>query len=106
MLHPFSKICFGHFKNSPKGELDALKDLSQNKHIIKTFEKGNSIVIVDGDKYIKKMENYVNDTCNFQRIAVNDDDFLNIIISLEKCITKFVKSFLPLTVCLKKHKDI
>ena len=106
-MHPFSEICFGHFKNSPKGELDALKDLSQNKHIIiKTFEKGNSIVIVDGDKYIKKMENYVNDICNFQRIAVNDDDFLNIIISLEKCITKFVKSFLPLTVYLKKHKDI
>ena len=42
-----------------KGEFDALKNLSQNKQIvIQKSDKGNSIVIVDRDKYIEKMENF------------------------------------------------
>ena len=50
-------------KNVPqylsKREFDALKNLSQNKQIvIQKSDKGNSIVIVDRDKYIEKMENF------------------------------------------------
>ena len=41
-----------------KKKKDALKNLSQNKNIvIQKSDKGNTIVIVDRDKYIKKMEN-------------------------------------------------
>ena len=45
-----------------KGKFDALKNLSQNKQIvIQKSDKGNSIVIVDRDKYIQKMENVLSD---------------------------------------------
>ena len=43
-----------------KGEFDVLINLSQNKQIvIQKSDKGNSIVIVDRDKYIEKMENFI-----------------------------------------------
>ena len=49
-----------------KGEFDALKSLSQNKQIVfQKTDKGNSIVIVDRDKYIEKMEK-----SQFQKIAL------------------------------------
>ena len=42
-------------QDQSKGEFDVLKNLSQNKQIvIQKSEKGNSIVIVDRDTYIKK----------------------------------------------------
>ena len=45
-----------------KGEFDFLKDLSQNKQIvIQKSDKDNSIVTVDRDRYIKKVENFFND---------------------------------------------
>ena len=53
-----------------KKEFDALKNLSQNKHIvIQKSYIGNSIVIVDRDKYTKKMEN-LNDQSKFQKTTV------------------------------------
>ena len=42
-----------------KGEFDALKNLSQNKHIgIQKPDKGSSTVIVDRDKYLKKWRTF------------------------------------------------
>ena len=75
-----------------KGEFDALKNLSQNKQIdIQKSDKdnsivikGNSIVTVDRDKYIEKMENFSSDQNKFQKIAWKDDNFLSFIISQEK----------------------
>ena len=53
-------------KHLSKGEFDALKSLSQNKQIVfQKTDKGNSIVIVDRDKYIEKMEK-----SQFQKIAL------------------------------------
>ena len=59
-----------------KGELDALKNLSQNKHTgIQKSDKGSSTVIVDRDKYLKKMENFLSDQSEFKKTAVKDVDF-------------------------------
>ena len=58
-----------------KGELDALK----NQIVIQKSDKGNSIVIVDRDKYIEKMENFLSDQSKFQETALKDDNFLNFI---------------------------
>ena len=59
-----------------KGEFDALKNLSQNKHIgIQKPDKGSSTVIVARDKYLKKMENFLSDQSEFKKTAVNDLDF-------------------------------
>ena len=75
-----------------KREFDALKHLSQNKHIFQKSVKGISIVIVDRKKCIKKIENFLHDQSKFQKTAVNNYDFLNFIISQEKHIDKFYKN--------------
>ena len=44
------------------------KHLSQNKYIvIEKSDKGYSIVIVDRDKYIKKMEKFLSNKANFRK---------------------------------------
>ena len=68
-----------------KGKFDSLRKLSHNKQIVfQKSDKGNSIVIVDRDKYIEKMENFLSDQSKFQKIALKDDNFLNFITSQEK----------------------
>ena len=42
-----------------KVEFDAQQILSQNKHITQKSDKGNSIVVVERNKYIKKMDNFL-----------------------------------------------
>ena len=72
-----------------KGEFDALKNLFQSKQIVnQKSDKDNSIVKVDRDKYIEKMENYLSDQSKFQKITLKDDNFLNFITSQEKHIDK------------------
>ena len=45
-----------------KEELSALTNLSKNKDIIiQKSDKGNSVVIVDKDTYVKRMENLLSD---------------------------------------------
>ena len=61
-----------------KGEFDALKS-QNNQIVIQKSDKGNSIVIVDRDKYIEKMENFLSDQSKFQETALKDDNFLNFI---------------------------
>ena len=68
-----------------KGEFDALKNLSQNKHIvIQKSDKDNTIFIVDREKYIKKMEKFLSDQRKFQKTTVRNDDFLTFITSQNK----------------------
>ena len=46
----------------PKGEFDALKNRSRNKQIvIQKSEKCNYIDIVDWEKYVEKMKNFLSD---------------------------------------------
>ena len=66
--------------------------MSQNVHIvIQKSDKGNSVVIIDRDKYTKKMKNFLSDQNKFQEKTVKDDDFLNLIINQEKQINKIFK---------------
>ena len=66
--------------------------MSQNEHIvIQKSGKGNSIVVIDRDKYTKKMKNFLSDQNKFQEKTVKDDDFLNFIINQEKQINKIFK---------------
>ena len=78
---------------------------SQNKQIvIQKSEKDNSIVIVNRNKYIEKIENFLSDKSKFQKTAVKNDNFLNFITSQEKHIDKIFKKFMTLPACLKKLK--
>ena len=64
-----------------KEEFDALKNLRNKQIVIEKSDKGNSIVVVDRDKYIEKMENILSDQSKSQKIALKDDNFLNFITS-------------------------
>ena len=78
-----------------KVEFYALINLSQNKQIIiQKSDKGYSIVIVDRDKYIEKIENFLSDQSKFHKTDVKDDNFLNFVTSQEKPIEKiYIKLF-------------
>ena len=64
-----------------KEEFDALKNLRNKQIVIEKSDKGNSIVVVDRDKYNEKMENILSDQTKSQKIALKDDNFLNFITS-------------------------
>ena len=89
-----------------KEEFDALKNLRNKQIVIEKSDKGNSIVVVDRDKYIEKMENILSDQSKSQKIALKDDNFLNFITSQKNALMKFIKSLLTRTACLKKHENM
>ena len=89
-----------------KEEFDALKNLRNKQIVIEKSDKGNSIVVVDRDKYIEKMENILSDQSKSQKIALKDDNFLNFITSQKNALVKFIKSLLTRTACLKKHENM
>ena len=66
--------------------------LSKIKQIvIQKSGKGNSIVIVDRDKYVERMKNFWSDQSKFQKIALKDESFLNFVTSQEKRIDEIYK---------------
>ena len=101
---------FRSYNNVPqhlsKEEFDALKNLRNKQIVIEKSDKGNSIVVVDRDKYIEKMENILSDQSKSQKIALKDDNFLNFITSQKNALIKFIKSLLTRTACLKKHENM
>ena len=65
---------------------------SQKKEIIiQKSDKSDSIVIVDIDKYIKKIMNFLSNQSKFRKTVVKDDNFLNFITSQKKRISKIYK---------------
>ena len=69
-------------QNLSKEELAALTNLSKNKDIvIQKPDKGNSVVIVDKDTYIKRMENLLS-----EKVTLKNDAFLNFVVNQEKRI--------------------
>ena len=101
---------FRSYNNVPqhlsKEEFDALKNLRNKQIVIEKSDKGNSIVVVDRNKYIEKMENILSDQSKSQKIALKDDNFLNFITSQKNALIKFIKSLLTRTACLKKHENM
>ena len=70
-----------------KEELAALTNLCKNKDIvIQKSDKGNSVVIVDKDIYIKRMENLLSDHRKFEKVTLKNDAFLNFVVNQEKHI--------------------
>ena len=68
-----------------KEELAALTNLSKNKDmVIQKSDKGNSVVIVDKDTYIKRMENLLRGQRKFEKVTLKSDAFLNFVVNQEK----------------------
>ena len=80
-------------QNLSKEELAALASLSKNKDIvIQKSDKGNSVVIVDKETYIKRMENLLSDERKFERVTLKNDTFLNFVVNQEKSIDTIFKN--------------
>ena len=80
-------------QNLSKEELAALASLSKNKGIvIQNSDKGNSVVIVDKETYIKKMENLLSDERKFERVTLKNDAFLNFVVNQVKRINTIFKN--------------
>ena len=79
-------------QNLSKEELTTLTNLSKNKDIIiQKSDKGNSVVIVDKDTYVKRMENLLSDQRKFEKVTLKNDAFLNFVVNQEKRIDTIFK---------------
>ena len=58
-----------------------MASLSENKVFL---IRRNSVVIVDKDTYIKKMENLLSDQRKFEKVTLRNDAFLNFVVNQEK----------------------
>ena len=80
-------------QNLPKKELEALASLSKNKNIvIQKFGKGNSVVIVDKETYIKTIKNLLNDQRKFKRVTWKNNAFLIFVVNQQKRIDTIFKN--------------
>ena len=70
-----------------------MASLSKSKDIvIQKSDKGNSVVIVDKETYIKGMENLLSDERKFERVTLKNDAFLNFVVNQEKHIDTIFKN--------------
>ena len=81
--------------NLSLNELNALKQLSRQKDIIiQKADKGNTVVIVDKNTYVDKMNSILKDTSKFQELKIEPGKELNYIVSLEKKLRDVYKLLL------------
>ena len=63
------------------------------------------MVIVDKEKYVENMDNFLSDQNLFQKNSSKMIIFLILLPGKKNALIKFIKVFLTLTACLKKYKD-
>ena len=54
-------------------------------------DKGNSVVIVQRQDYVEKMNHILSDQKKFSKVSLKDDILLNFAINQEKHVDKFFK---------------
>ena len=83
--------------NSPpsdlsKDEFESLCKLkNENNLVIQKADKGNTIVILDKDSYLKSVETLLKDSSKFKNIPIAPNKDLNYIINSEKRVTDLLK---------------
>ena len=75
-----------------KNECLALNNHSNNRNfIIQTSDKGNSVVLVDKDKYLDGMSKILNNNAKFKMLQFDHGKEQNYILNLEKNINNVLK---------------
>ena len=86
--------------NLSKEEHLALKDLIKNRDlVIQKADKGNTVVILNKNDYISRMNVILNDSSKFQKLSIDQNKVLNHIVHMENRIIDVLKK-------LKKKKII
>ena len=65
--------------------------IKKNLIIQQKSDKGNSVVIVKRQDYLKKMNDILSDQKNFSEVRLKDDNLLNFTINQEKHVDKVLK---------------
>ena len=77
--------------NLSKPEYDALKKLSSNEDIIiHKSDKGNSVVIVNREDYLKRMQELVDDTSKFDKVTVKHRKEYNFMVKEKRMVDNFL----------------
>ena len=85
--------------------LTALQNLSKNKDlIIQKFVKGISVVIVQRQDYLEKMNDILSDQKKFSKVSLKDDTLLNFDISQEKHVDKVLKKLVECKGMMEKTR--
>ena len=81
-------------QNLPKEEFTALQNLSKNKDlIIQKSDKGNSVVIIQRQNYLEKMNDIWSEQKKFSKVSLKGDTLFNFAINQEKHVDKVLKKF-------------
>ena len=73
------------------------------KKEIKTLPPGDTVVIIDQEKYIQGVKNVISDSSKFLLLKIPPGDYINYIVNVEK---KFRKLFNNLMTVIKWVKMI
>ena len=83
----FKKYNFLKELNLPRAEYNALKNLSSLKNIIiQKLDKGNSVVLMNRDDYINRMETLISDPAKFQKLPVPENKDYNFTIKEKRLV--------------------
>ena len=86
--------------------LTALQNLSKNKDlIIQKFVKGISVVIVQRQDYLEKMNDILSDQKKFSKVSLKDDTLLNFAINQEKHVHKVLKKLVESKSMTEKTRE-
>ena len=76
------------YVNLSKDEFESLCTLkNENNLAIQKTDKGNAIVILDKDSYLKSVKTLLKDSSKFKSIPIVPDKDLNYVINSEKRVT-------------------
>ena len=65
----------------------------RNKNIvIQKADKGNTVVIMDKEKYIQGVKNVISDSSKFIPLKIPPEDYINYIVNVEKKFRKLFKA--------------
>ena len=78
--------------NISKEEHKTLKSLSTNKDlIIQKSDKGNSVVLLNRNDYIKRMNEMLSDSSKFKKLDIKPGKGINSLLQQEDRLTNFLK---------------
>ena len=83
----FTEYNFLKELNLSRAEYQALKNLSSNESlVIHKSDKGNSVVMVNRDDYVRKMQEMVDDESKFEKVEVKEGKDHNLMVKEKKIV--------------------
>ena len=102
----FNRYNFLKELNLSKTEYESLKKLSSNKDIvIQKSDKGNSVVIVNREDYLKRMQEMVDDGSKFEKVFVDVGKDYNFMVKETKEVDNLLSELLAKNSISKSQRD-